>query len=160
MVSLPFSSRKLSHRGLEMNGHLGVGTLPAGNRACGMLFPEALKPQMLINLQIKEWAQAPPLTTWVTALPQLPWQPWRLQARYSLKQHLGLSHLWFLHDSFRLPVFSRNVTEVKLSFFHHIPSGSSWFQFHAIHFDQLRFFVLFWGFGPRLWHVEIPGAGI
>ena len=33
MVSLPLSSRKLSHRGLGINVHLGEGTLPVVNKA-------------------------------------------------------------------------------------------------------------------------------
>ena len=65
MVSLPFSSCKLSHRGLEINVHLSVGTLPRANKVCGMLLPGALKPQMLIYGHIKEGmeALAPPRTT-------------------------------------------------------------------------------------------------
>ena len=38
-VSLLFSSRKLSHRGLGINVHLGVGTLPRVNKACGDATP-------------------------------------------------------------------------------------------------------------------------
>ena len=35
MVSLPFSSCKLSHSGLRINVHLGVGTVVILNKACG-----------------------------------------------------------------------------------------------------------------------------
>ena len=61
MVSLPFSSHKLSHRGLGINVHLGIGTLPIVNKPMDMLLLGALMPQMLINSHIKE-AHAPTLT--------------------------------------------------------------------------------------------------
>ena len=39
MVSLLFSSHKLSHRWLGINVHLGIGTLPIVNKACGDVTP-------------------------------------------------------------------------------------------------------------------------
>ena len=39
IVSLSFSSLKLSHRGLGINVHLGVGTLPIVSKACGDVTP-------------------------------------------------------------------------------------------------------------------------
>ena len=39
MASLPFSSCRLCHRGLEINVHLGVGTLSIVNKACGDITP-------------------------------------------------------------------------------------------------------------------------
>ena len=39
MVPLPFSSHKLSHMGLGINVHLGVGTLPIVNKSCGDVTP-------------------------------------------------------------------------------------------------------------------------
>ena len=36
---LLFSSQKLGHRGLRINVHLGVGTLPIVNKACGNVKP-------------------------------------------------------------------------------------------------------------------------
>ena len=64
MVSLPFSSHKLSHRGLGINVHLGIGTLPIVNNPVGLLLSGALKPQRLINGRIEGCieAQAPTLT--------------------------------------------------------------------------------------------------
>ena len=35
MVSLPFSSCRLSHRRLDINVHLSIGTLSPVNKACG-----------------------------------------------------------------------------------------------------------------------------
>ena len=58
MVSLPFSSHKLSHRGLEINVHLVVGTLAIVHKACGMLLPGAPNPQMLISSHFKECIKA------------------------------------------------------------------------------------------------------
>ena len=62
MVSLPFSSQKLSHRGLGINIHLGIGTLSIVNKGrdvtVGMLLPAALKPQMLINSHMEECIKA------------------------------------------------------------------------------------------------------
>ena len=59
MVSLPFSSHKLSLRGLGIHVHLGVGTLPTVNKACGDVTPGALKPQIFINNRIKEMHRSP-----------------------------------------------------------------------------------------------------
>ena len=39
MVSLPFSSHRLSHRGLGIHVHLGISTLPIANKACGDVTP-------------------------------------------------------------------------------------------------------------------------
>jgi len=39
IVSLPFFSGKLSHRGLGIHVPLGVGTLPIVNKACGDVTP-------------------------------------------------------------------------------------------------------------------------
>ena len=65
MVSLPFSSPKLSHRGLGITVHLGVGTLPIVREACGDVTPWSPQATKLINSRIKECieAHAPPLTT-------------------------------------------------------------------------------------------------
>ena len=69
--SLPFSSHKLSHRGLGINIHLGICTLPIVNKACGDVTSGDLKPQMLIYSHIKECIEAysPTLTTWVIVPP-------------------------------------------------------------------------------------------
>ena len=39
MVSFPFFSCRLSHSGLEINVHLGVGTVPVVNKAFGDVTP-------------------------------------------------------------------------------------------------------------------------
>ena len=72
MVSFPFSPCKLSHRGLGIKVHLGVGPLPTVNRPVGMLLPGALKPQTFISGHVNEGieAQAPPPTPWVSIPPQ------------------------------------------------------------------------------------------
>ena len=54
MVSLPFSSRRLSHRGLGVTVHLPVGTLPGVDKACGAVTPGALQPHMLIKGHIED----------------------------------------------------------------------------------------------------------
>ena len=58
MVSLLFSSYKLSHRWLGIHVQLGIGTLPIVNKAGGDITPWSPKTQMLIYGHIKDCIEA------------------------------------------------------------------------------------------------------
>ena len=87
MVSLPLSSCKLSHSGLEINVHLGIGPLPVVNTPCGDVTPWSPEAANVNHSHIQECieAPAPTLTTWVIILPH--------DVIFISKDHVGTYHI-------------------------------------------------------------------